>query len=398
MNLGLKLFQRRADKPDTGQGDERDAAQDAGAAAKEALAGKGTSGFDRRRALRVVAVLGVAFSAGQVLQTLKPSHAAVARVAQAESTPGAAAQVPVAVETVSSPVAAPAPVVPRPGSLVLPELALAAVAPAGLASPAAPAPAAPAPVELAAATPELPPAPAAPALALPEGPVALVEACPVTLDLAALPGGLINVTLDAPCLSDARIVLAHQGLAVTGLTSATGRLFATLPALVPEARVEARLPGGVPAVASTIALPEVAAMRRFAVQWSGEDTFQLHAYLDGALFATAGHIRADNPGTPGGEEGYLLQLGDPAAPLPLLAEVFTWPEGDSRPVDVVVESEVTALTCGRELLGETLASAGSAVTVTDLTLAMPGCDGLGDFLVLADLVPETLTLAAAATE
>jgi len=78
--------------------------------------------------------------------------------------------------------------------------------------------------------------------------------------------------------------------------------------------------------------------------------------------------------------------------MPLLAEVYTYPAMGSA--DVVIEAAVTAQTCGRELLGETLLSEAGRVTVTDLTLAMPDCDAVGDFLVLNNLVPD-LTLVAA---
>ena len=86
-----------------------------------------------------------------------------------------------------------------------------------------------------------------------------------------------------------------------------------------------------------------------------------------------------------------MALGDPAASLPMMAEVYTWPAGVA--VVPVIEAEVTEATCGRELMGETLMSDRGAVTATDLTLAMPGCEAVGDILVLNNLVPET-TLAA----
>ncbi len=54
----------------------------------------------------------------------------------------------------------------------------------------------------------------------------------------------------------------------------------------------------------------------------------------------------------------------------------------------MVEAAVTDLTCGRELLGETLTSVGGAVMVNDLTVAMPDCDATGDILVLKNLVPD----------
>ena len=55
---------------------------------------------------------------------------------------------------------------------------------------------------------------------------------------------------------------------------------------------------------------------------------------------------------------------------------------------------MTESTCGRELLGETLSSVAGKVQVTDLTVAMPECDAVGDYLVLKNLVPD-LNIASA---
>jgi hypothetical protein len=72
----------------------------------------------------------------------------------------------------------------------------------------------------------------------------------------------------------------------------------------------------------------------------------------------------------------------------MLAEVYTFPKSAEVPVQVVIEATVTEATCNRDLLGETLASVAGKVSVTDLTVAMPGCDAVGDYLVLNNLLPE----------
>ena len=147
-----------------------------------------------------------------------------------------------------------------------------------------------------------------------------------------------------------------------------------------------------------VSLPDLAALRRFGVQWQGDDAFQLHAFEGGAAYGQPGDLSAANPRTPSealkAGQGYITLLGDPAAPAPLLAEIYTFPADPAVKPDVVVEAAVTDLTCGRELIGETLASFGGSVYVTDLTLAMPDCDAVGDYLVLKNLVPD-LNMAAA---
>jgi hypothetical protein len=143
---------------------------------------------------------------------------------------------------------------------------------------------------------------------------------------------------------------------------------------------------------AAVPVPSAADLRRFAVQWMADDSFELHSYEDGADFGTPGHVWAQNPVSPQG--GYLVNLGDPALDLPMMAQVYTWPADAAHRAEVTIEAPVTARTCARELLGETILADKGAVTVTDLTLAMPDCDAQGDILVLNNLLPDT-TLAAA---
>jgi len=302
--------------------------------------------IDKRRVARIGAVVVVALAAGHLVQTMAARKDAP-RPAVEAAMPRPADVVQLA--ATNQPAAVP--VVAKP---VLPAAALAKTAP------------------------------------VPAEAIAVADACPVTLDLMADPGAMIGITLLAPCHPSTRVVLQHAGLAVTAQTSLTGTLFLSVPALTADAEVELTFADGT-SVSKTIAMDDIAALRRFAVQWQADDAFQLYGYQG----ATA--VSATNPGAvpltgPLTEAGFLMQLGDKTVDMPLLAEVYTYPAMGSA--DVVIEAAVTAQTCGRELLGETLLSEAGRVTVTDLTLAMPDCDAVGDFLVLNNLVPD-LTLVAA---
>ena len=58
-------------------------------------------------------------------------------------------------------------------------------------------------------------------------------------------------------------------------------------------------------------------------------------------------------------------------------------------VRLTIEAEVTPATCGHDMLGETLeAHAGTPVKIVALTLAMPGCDAAGDYVILNNLLPD----------
>lgn len=233
--------------------------------------------------------------------------------------------------------------------------------------------------------------PAEPVPALPETTLTETDCAP-SLVLAAATGAMIAVDFFAPCDADARIVLRHAGLAVSGLTDESGHYYSQLPALAQNAEVEVRLPDGESRVAD-VAVPDFAGLSRVAVQWQGEDAFQLQAYEFGAGFGLPGHVSAVRPGRPetgGPGAGYLSILGDSRGDWPMLAEVYTFPRGHGLgdgAVTLDIEAAVTETTCGREILGETLHAGPSGVVATELTMAMPDCDAVGEYLVLQDPIP-----------
>jgi hypothetical protein len=215
-----------------------------------------------------------------------------------------------------------------------------------------------------------------------------VAACDTTLDLMTEANAMIGITLLAPCHPNQRVVLRHAGLAVTAQTTSTGALFTAIPALEADATVELSFADGTDA-SGTIAMPDVATLRRFGVQWQADDAFQVHAFENGAAYGAPGHVSATDPHRPAAgmqaTGGFLSLLGDAATDNPLLAEVYTFPADPAAKPEVVVEAAVTDKTCARELLAETLSSSSGSVFVTDLTLAMPDCDAVGDYLVLKNL-------------
>jgi hypothetical protein len=228
-------------------------------------------------------------------------------------------------------------------------------------------------------------------------PKKLAPACPLTLDVMAGAQATLNLTLIAPCRTTERVVIRHGGLAVTALTSATGTLFTSIPGFDTAGEVSVLFSDGIEILAAK-RLGDLSAYRRFAVQWVDADTFQLHAFENGAQFGAGGHVSAATPGRQHSNVpmtgGYLSLLGNPATSLPMLAEVYTFPKDRDIPVDLTVEAMITDATCNRELLGEVLLSENGAVTETDLTMAMPDCNAIGDVLVLNNPQPD-LKLATA---
>jgi hypothetical protein len=221
--------------------------------------------------------------------------------------------------------------------------------------------------------------------------------CQKEMDLAVVADAVIEITLLSPCHPNERLVLRHGPLAITAQTTAQGSAFLKIPALDSDAAVSMRFADG-STIDGSIQVPDLAKLRRFAVQWMDRDTFGVNAFENGSGYGGTGHISASNPGklplTGTVDGGYLMILGDTEAAPAMLAEVYTYPMDSIKPVEVSIEAEVTADTCGRELLGEVITSGAGTSDVSDLTLAMPDCSALGDILVLKNPV-QNLTLAAA---
>ncbi|WP_395542612.1 hypothetical protein [Neotabrizicola sp. sgz301269] len=317
----------------------------------------------KRSLLRAGLVLAVALGAGHLMQKLADSRTHTAELATPQ---------PKKIEKVSAgPQAAPAP------SPAAPQVALAA---------------------LTAETPKLPPLTllprlpvlAPPAAAKPAPEASVAPDCTPRLSLTATPRAMITLALNAPCAPGQRVVLRHAGLVVAERLDAKGQLSLDLPALDDAGQVSVLFSDASITTASA-ALPDTPLPRRFAVQWMADDSFQLRAVEAGQHYGDPDNVSTEAPVSARG--GYLISLGDPTLDLPMLAQIYTWPADAKTTADPVIEAAVTEVTCGRDLLGETVQSRDGKATVTELTVAMPGCDALGDILVLNNLAGN-VTLAA----
>ena len=215
--------------------------------------------------------------------------------------------------------------------------------------------------------------------------------CPVDLQLMPAEAATLSFSLLAPCRASERVVIRHGGLAFTAQTSLIGGLALTIPGMEMSGAVTVRFEDGTEAHAEAD-LPDLPIYQRFAVQWMAGDSFEIHAFENGAGRDAPGHVSATNPqrrlsGVPT-RGGNLILLGDDSVALPMLAEVYTWPLDPAMSVDLQVETVVSAATCGRDMLGELLLSQAGAVEVTDLTMATPACDAIGDVLVLNNPVAD----------
>jgi len=351
--------------------------------------------LDRKRIIMVGTVVAVAGAAGVFVQSRTkgpavPQQSAVASAPAPAAGPHVASAMAPATSTAQEPAAAPilavsmpalavapAGATSGPGAGLMPELAPAALE-TGTATP-------PPPVQLARPVMTAPPPPAL----VPPGPAldadaATTTACTDDIALIPQPGAMIDIGLLSPCRAGERIVIRHGGLVVTGLISPGGSWIGSIPALEAQAEVVLSFADGSRVSAET-EVPDLGQYDRFAVQWMDGDAFGIHAFEAGAEFGDAGHVWAETPRRANAAGGFLNTLGDAATDRPLLAQVYTWPAGVSGlagGVAVVLEAAVTETTCGRDLIGETLQLTAGRLTVRDLTLAMPGCEATGEFVML----------------
>lgn len=211
-------------------------------------------------------------------------------------------------------------------------------------------------------------------------------------------GAAIKVMVNAPCHQNSAFTMHHQGMMFTHVTDDEGRASMVVPALAEVSVVIAAFENGDVAVA-TVTVPNFADFDRAVLQWQGDAAIMLSAYEGDAKFGDDGHIFMDNPGDMArlatSEGGYLMRLGDPSIEDALMAEVYTFPTGSVSGISdvmLVAEAEITADNCGTELSAQSIQVFPNGETsALDLTMQMPDCDAVGDFLVLQNMF-EDLTI------
>jgi len=242
-------------------------------------------------------------------------------------------------------------------------------------------------------TPDLPDAPVADTVAG-EG-----SSCDPFMSARAMDAALVQLTLAAPCHAGQALTVHHEGLMFTATTDATGNATIMAPAMREAAMFIAAFDDGTGAIAET-SVEDLSDYDRVVLQWQGDAGFEVHAMEFGANYGEQGHVwreaaRGFTDATTGAG-GFLLELGQVVGDAPLLAEVYTFPTGKAPragTVSLSVEAEITATNCATDVSAQTLERTPDAgVRIADLTLSMPECEAIGEFLVLRDLLTD-LTLA-----
>ena len=217
--------------------------------------------------------------------------------------------------------------------------------------------------------------------------------CEIAMTATASAAAMVQLEVSAPCLSDTQFTVHHNGMMFSALTDNDGAWSMQVPALAKNAVFIAAFDNGEGAVAD-VSVDTLDYYDRFVVQWKGESGLQIHAMEYGADYGEAGHVwhdaARDMAVAAKGEGGFLVRLGEGVIEdTTLIAEVYTFPtqnalrDGD---VQISVETEVHAGNCGRDIEAQALVRPGAGeINARDLTMAIPDCEAIGDFLVLNNL-------------
>ena len=213
--------------------------------------------------------------------------------------------------------------------------------------------------------------------------------CPVSAAAETLPGAMVRLDLKASCFAGQIVTITHQSIVFDEMLGDDGTLSLEVPALEADAEFSVSFENGRSTTASA-AVPTIALYDRVLVQGVGETGIQIHAREFGAAYGDAGHVWSGAPRDASmisnGDGGFMTVLGKPGDKDHLVSEVYTYPVAISRAVgavDLSIETEVTAKNCGKTVSATAVTVfRGGLPEVSDLSIDVPSCEAVGDFLVL----------------
>lgn len=215
--------------------------------------------------------------------------------------------------------------------------------------------------------------------------------CDISVTATAMPAAMVALDVMAPCRAAASVRIIHSSLTIETETDAVGLLTLDIPAFETSANFTIMFKDGVEHTAS-VAVPDLANFDRIGLIAHGDMGLELHAMEFGAAFGEPGHVWHESPAQVdaaiSGEGGFLSQIGAGDT----YTQVYTLPratlqEGES--VGLSIDAPVTAQNCEAHVQARTIRSeAAGPVDVTELTFTVPGCDAIGDILVLQNLLAD----------
>ncbi len=222
-----------------------------------------------------------------------------------------------------------------------------------------------------------------------------VSLCDINMSAEPVAAAMVDVSLSASCYPNERVTFHHNGMMFTDATDESGKLNVSIPALSENAVIIVAFANGEGALANA-KVPSLEFYDRLVVQSKASSELHINAFEFGADYRDAGHVDIKSDRTMAdaakGVGGFITQLGDGVQGEALIAEVYTFPTATVKQtgdVHVSVDAEVTTANCGLRVEAQTLeVSRAGKMKVQDVTLPIPSCDAVGDFLVLQNLLQD----------
>ena len=218
---------------------------------------------------------------------------------------------------------------------------------------------------------------------------ALADDCAASMTAVPQDGAMVRLTVLAPCDAGSAVTFHHAGMMFGQRLDDRGQMDIAVPAMTQNAVFLAETATGQALMASAF-VSDIAEFERVAVQ-TVDRGVGLHAFEYGAEFGGEGHIWSE--ATAGA--GQLLQLGDASLSSAPLLQIYSHAVPNLRAggeIALSLEAEVRLATCDRPLEVHILSARNGGLRARELSLEMPACDAVGDFLVLNNPV-ESLKLS-----
>jgi len=206
------------------------------------------------------------------------------------------------------------------------------------------------------------------------GPVARAE---------PLAGAKVRIIVNAPCRGEENLAIVHGPFGVPARVSKAGLASVAsvvIPALAERAEFEIRIGSGDEKYKLSAEVPDFTDFERVALFWEGNAALRIHAIekISGGMEFPAG--------ASGGET---IRIDGPAAKK---AEIYSFPAKEisgTGVVRLIVAADVNAETCGREIEAVTMQkNADGAIDPVAVVLQMPGCDRIGQTLMLKNILKD----------
>lgn len=229
-------------------------------------------------------------------------------------------------------------------------------------------------------------------------PAPLIAECETGFTAMAAPGAMVELTLEAPCYKGQMVDIFHAGMRFSEEINANGLMQVSVPAMEEDAFFNALFTDGT-TQSTDILMLTVSDYQRSALYWKGNAGFALYALENGAAYGSDGHVSAESPFAASrgvaGQGGFLTELGQNVDGYHSV--VYSYPAMlmDTAPApEISIEAQVQDNTCGTEIAATFMGnSVAGGLDTTPLIMAVPGCDAVGEFLVLKNLAQD-LRIAA----